>query len=35
VRFRPEEIWGMRSVNIQPGDFIAYYAPWDGVDYDT
>ena len=23
------------SVNVQPGDFIAYYEPWDGEDYDT
>lgn len=23
------------SVNVEPGDFIAYYAPWDGLEYDT
>jgi hypothetical protein len=22
-------------INVEPGDFIAYYAPWDGRDYDT
>ena len=22
-------------ISILPGDFIAYYAPWDGLDYDT
>lgn len=22
-------------INIEPGDFIAYYAPWDGLEYDT
>ena len=22
-------------VNIEPGDFICYYAPWDGIGYDT
>jgi hypothetical protein len=22
-------------ISIMPGDFIAYYAPWDGLDYDT
>lgn len=26
---------GVVSVNIEPGDFIAYYAPWDGLEYDT
>ena len=26
---------GTSSINIEPGDFIAYYAPWDGLDYDT
>jgi hypothetical protein len=26
---------GSYYVNIHPGDFIAYYAPWDGRDYDT
>ena len=23
------------SIHIEPGDFIAYYAPWDGLEYDT
>lgn len=23
------------SINIEPGDFIAYYEPWDGLEYDT
>ncbi len=22
-------------IGIRPGDFIVYYAPWDGLDYDT
>ena len=26
---------GMYSINIAPGDFIAYYEPWDGLEYDT
>lgn len=26
---------GDYSINIEPGDFIAYYAPWDGLGYDT
>ena len=26
---------GSYSINIEPGDFIAYYAPWDGLEYDT
>lgn len=26
---------GAYSINIEPGDFIAYYAPWDGLEYDT
>jgi hypothetical protein len=30
-----EEYEGTYSIDIAPGDFIAYYAPWDGLDYDT
>ena len=26
---------GTHVINIEPGDFIAYTAPWDGLDYDT
>ena len=26
---------GTYFINIEPGDFICYYAPWDGYDYDT
>lgn len=26
---------GTYYINIHPGDFIAYYAPWDGLGYDT
>lgn len=26
---------GQHFVSIVPGDFIVYYAPWDGLDYDT
>lgn len=29
------EFEGTYSIHIEPGDFIAYYAPWDGLDYDT
>ncbi|WP_418063551.1 hypothetical protein [Pimelobacter simplex] len=29
------EYEGIWSINIEPGDFIAYNEPWDGVDYDT
>lgn len=31
--FRDED--GAQSLNIEPGDFICYYAPWDGFEYDT
>ncbi|MET9271138.1 hypothetical protein [Kribbella sp. NPDC003557] len=30
-----DEFEGMYSIHIEPGDFIAYYAPWDGLGYDT
>jgi hypothetical protein len=26
---------GEYSINIEPGNFIAYYEPWDGLEYDT
>ena len=26
---------GSYYINIEPGDFICYYAPWDGLEYDT
>jgi len=26
---------GIYYINIEPGDFICYYAPWDGYEYDT
>jgi hypothetical protein len=26
---------GEYSINIEPGEFIAYYEPWDGLAYDT
>lgn len=26
---------GTAYLNIEPGDFICYYAPWDGYEYDT
>jgi hypothetical protein len=26
---------GTYFINIEPGDFIAYYAPWDGLEYDS
>lgn len=30
-----EEFEGTYSIHIEPGDFIAYYEPWDGLEYDT
>jgi hypothetical protein len=37
VRFgwRLTEYDGEYTINIEPGDFIAYYEPWDGLEYDT
>lgn len=32
-RFRASDDWA--SLNIEPGDFICYYEPWDGEEYDT
>ncbi len=26
---------GTYYINIEPGNFIAYYKPWDGLEYDT
>lgn len=26
---------GLPALTVQPGDFICYYPPWDGVEYDT
>jgi len=26
---------GQYFINIEPGNFIAYYEPWDGLEYDT
>lgn len=33
--FIPQAFDGMVSVNLMPGDSIAYYEPWDGFEYDT
>ena len=33
--WRVSNFEGDYSINIEPGDFIAYNAPWDGLDYDT
>lgn len=30
-----DEFEGTHSLHIEPGDFIAYYEPWDGLGYDT
>jgi hypothetical protein len=30
-----QQFEGEYSINIEPGDFIAYYEPWDGLGYDT
>ena len=29
------ELEGEHSISIEPGNFIAYYEPWDGLEYDT
>lgn len=33
--FIAQEFEGMWSVHVEPGNFIAYYEPWDGLEYDT
>lgn len=33
--FVPQEFDGSVSVNLMPGDSMAYYEPWDGFEYDT
>jgi hypothetical protein len=33
--WKVNEYDGILSINVEPGDFIAYYEPWDGLDYDT
>jgi hypothetical protein len=33
--WKVNEYDGTISINVEPGDFIAYYEPWDGLDYDT
>lgn len=33
--FVPQEFEGSVSVNLQPGDYMAYYEPWESGDYDT
>ncbi|WP_350277075.1 hypothetical protein [Kribbella sp. HUAS MG21] len=30
-----EDYEGTYSIHIEPGNFIAYYEPWDGLEYDT
>jgi hypothetical protein len=37
IRFgwRASRFQGLWSINVEPGDFIAYYEPWDGFEYDT
>jgi hypothetical protein len=30
-----DQFEGEWSIHIEPGDFIAYYEPWDGLGYDT
>jgi hypothetical protein len=25
----------LEPIEVEPGNFIAYYEPWDGLDYDT
>ena len=33
--FVPQEYEGYVSVNLQPGDYMAFHEPWDSGDYDT
>jgi hypothetical protein len=33
--FVPQDIEGTMQIHVEPGNFIAYYEPWDGEDYDT
>lgn len=33
--WKVDQFEGMYAVNIEPGNFIAYYEPWDGLEYDT
>lgn len=33
--FVEREVDGTPTVCVEPGDFIAYYSPWDGREYDT
>lgn len=33
--WKVNEYDGILSLNVEPGDFIAYYEPWDGLEYDT
>ena len=33
--FIERELDGQPDVYVSPGDFIAYYPPWDGLEYDT
>ena len=33
--WRVDDLDGDYQINIEPGDFIAYYEPWDGLEYDT
>lgn len=37
VRFgwEVDEYDGTLSIMVSPGDFVCYYEPWDGLDYDT
>jgi hypothetical protein len=30
-----DQFEGEYSIHIEPGNFIAYYEPWDGLEYDT
>jgi hypothetical protein len=33
--FVPQDIEGTMQIHVEPGNFIAYYEPWDGEEYDT
>jgi hypothetical protein len=33
--WRVSRFRGIYTINVEPGDFIAYYEPWDGRGYDT
>jgi hypothetical protein len=35
VTLRPEDKDNVWAVELQPGNFMCFFAPWDSGDYDT